>query len=325
LPMANDAIRRFPQIEVTLGQVSALLAPLVGVQGAGRMETVEGGLTNTILRVWPADGSSAFLVRVFAGGPAPWEKERKILSQLRDFLPVPEILLVSDGSGDLGHPSLTYRWMEGITLNAWRTRAPAAETLSLAEPLGRLVACIGQKPFEDVGAQGDWRASLSSREELLSLTRQRLLSGRVRRRLGDALADTFWRRLSGEAEGFAWIAEKRCLVHGDLGGRNILVASDKDGGWRIAGLLDWEEAFLGWPLWDVGSLFRYPRRFGHAFHRAFERGYRAAGGHLPNDWTTAARWLDATRQLATLDDERERPAVFAECRELFELLVQDAG
>jgi aminoglycoside phosphotransferase (APT) family kinase protein len=326
LPQADEAIRRFPRVEVTLSQVNALLAPLLGFQGVRRMESVEGGLTNTILRVWPADGSCSFLVRVFAGGRAPWEKERRTLSELRAFLPVPEVLLVSDGAGILGHPSLIYRWMEGITLNAWRKQPRAAEPLSVAEPLGRLVARIAITPLElDVAAQGDWRARVSSVEELLSLARQRILSARVRKRLGNALADAFWQHFSKQAEGFAWIADKPCLVHGDLGGRNILVAPESGNGSHIVGVLDWEEAFFGWPLWDVGSLFRYPRRFGDAFRRNFESGYRAAGGRLPKDWWTAARWLDATRQLATLDEEKERPVVFAECRELFELFVQDVG
>jgi aminoglycoside phosphotransferase (APT) family kinase protein len=326
LPTADEAIRRFPRVEVTLSQLNALLAPLLGLEGVRRVESVEGGLTNTVLRVWPADESSTLVVRVFAGGRAPWEKERRILSELRDYLPVPEVLLVSDSAGTLGYPSLIYRWMPGITLNAWRKQTPVAETLRLAEPLGRLVARIANTPVElDVAAQSDWRATVASVEEVLSLVRQRVLSARVRRRLGNALADAFWRHLSRQAEGFAWIADKPCFVHGDLGGRNILVAPDSDNASYIAGLLDWEEAFHGWPLWDVGSLFRYPRRFGDAFRRDFESGYRAGGGHLPKDWWTAARWLDATRQLATLDEEKERPVVFEECRELLELLVQDVG
>jgi len=76
-------------------------------------------------------------------------------------------------------------------------------------------------------------------------------------------------------------------------------------------------------LWDVGSLFRYPTRYGQAFRERFERGYRDAGGVLPEEWWETARLLDATRQVATLDGERERPAVFADCRELLELMLQD--
>ena len=115
------------------------------------------------------------------------------------------------------------------------------------------------------------------------------------------------------------------LAHGDLGGRNILVAPAGKDGWRIAGLIDWEDAFTGWALWDVGSLLRYRGRFDQAFCERFERAYRDAGGELPEDWLGMARLLDASKQLATLDVERDRPAVFSDCRELLELLIQDHG
>jgi hypothetical protein len=46
---------------------------------------------------------------------------------------------------------------------------------------------------------------------------------------------------------------------------------------------------------------------------------------MPEDWYSTARLLDATRQLETLDSERERPAAFADCRQLLELVIQDDG
>jgi len=323
--VADNAVRRFPLVEVTLGQLSALLSPFLSGRGIGRVEHVDGGLTNTILRVWPADGSSGLLVRIFAGGRAPWEKERKILTRVRASLPVSEVLLANDGNGSLPYPSLVCRWIEGITLNSFRKRTSAVELLTLAEPLGRLVARISGTPAAgDLGLEADWGTPVSSLEALLSLSREQLLRGRARMRLGDALADALWRRLSAEAERFPGLAPDS-LVHGDLGGRNILVAPDGDARWRIAGLLDWEAAFTGWALWDVGSLFRYPKRFGEAFRTGFERGYSDAGSPLPAKWWETARLLDATRQVSTLDAEREQPTVFADCRELLALLVQDDG
>jgi hypothetical protein len=44
---------------------------------------------------------------------------------------------------------------------------------------------------------------------------------------------------------------------------------------------------------------------------------------LPDDWWRTARLLDATRQVSTLSEEDQRPAVFTECRQLLEMLVSD--
>ena len=90
----------------------------------------------------------------------------------------------------------------------------------------------------------------------------------------------------------------------------------EEGGWRISGLIDWEAAFSGSLIWDLGSLFRYGRRYSETFRQRFERGYRDAGGALPEDWLRTARLLDAARLVATLNEERELPVVFAECRKL---------
>jgi hypothetical protein len=71
------------------------------------------------------------------------------------------------------------------------------------------------------------------------------------------------------------------------------------------------------------SLFRYPRRYSETFRQRFERGYHDAGGALPEDWLRTARLLDATRLVATLNEERELPVVFAECRDLIETVVTE--
>ncbi len=84
--------------------------------------------------------------------------------------------------------------------------------------------------------------------------------------------------------------------------------------WQVSGLLDREAAACGATLWDVGSLFRYSHRYGVEFREGFARGYRAAGGTLPEDWWRTARLLDATRLVAILDGEALLTEVFAECR-----------
>jgi aminoglycoside/choline kinase family phosphotransferase len=111
------------------------------------------------------------------------------------------------------------------------------------------------------------------------------------------------------------------LVHGDLGGRNILVASDPEGDWFISGLIDWENAFQGSTLWDIGSLFRYSRRYSEDFRKRFEQGYSDAGRVLRTDWWVAGRLLDSIRVVGILNEERELPIIFKECRELIVGLV----
>ena len=90
-------------------------------------------------------------------------------------------------------------------------------------------------------------------------------------------------------------------------------------------MIDWESASVGTPLWDVGGLFRHPRRYTPDFREAFARAHREAGGALPDDWWPMARLLDATRMVSILASAQDRPDVFAECRVLLAAVVADDG
>ena len=94
--------------------------------------------------------------------------------------------------------------------------------------------------------------------------------------------------------------------------------------WRVNGVIDWETTTTGSPLVDIGSLFRYSKRYDETFCETFARGYRDAGGQLPEGWLLTSRLLDATWLVDMLDDENEHPQVFADCVRLVANLVADA-
>jgi aminoglycoside phosphotransferase (APT) family kinase protein len=318
--VGDEDIRCFPLIDVTRDQVRCLLSPLLAVRGVDTIEQLQGGLTNTILRVTLEGQDDVLLLRICAGGRALWRKERSLLLQLRALLPVPEVLLADEGRCGISYPFLVLRFIEGIPLNGCRRTAPASGLLSLAEPIGRLLAAVAS--FASVPGVELPQTQPTSLAALLEVNEERLLRGHARARLGPTLADRLWRQLVAASDDFQALDSATCLAHGDLGGRNILCKPSSDGAWQITGLIDWEAAFSGWALWDVGSLFRYPKRYSEAFRVSFARGYRTSRP-LPDNWWRTARLLDATRQLATLSEEKERPVVFAECRQLLKELVTD--
>jgi aminoglycoside phosphotransferase (APT) family kinase protein len=323
--MTDIDTRCLPLVEVELDQVKALLSPLLKGRAITGIKRVEGGLTNSLYRVTLADKGMSLCLRVFAAGQLSWETERKILALVSASLPAPDVLLADCGRLNFSHPYLVYRWIEGITLNECRRQIPPAAFLSIAEPLGRLLATVASFSFPAIpgGVLTPAHAASSSMEVLLSVNEKSLQCGLARARLGSALANALWCRLEASAVRLSALDRATCLVHGDLSGRNIIVAPTNDSNWRISGLIDWEGAFSGSMLWDVGSLFRYATRYSEIFRQCFEQGYRNAGGVLPEDWWQTARFLDTTRLVATLNEERELPTVFTECRELIEAVVAE--
>jgi aminoglycoside phosphotransferase (APT) family kinase protein len=81
------------------------------------------------------------------------------------------------------------------------------------------------------------------------------------------------------------------LVHSDFNPKNLLVARD-GGRWRVTAVLDWEFAFSGHPLVDVGNLLRFREDHPPAFEEGFLAGFVAGGGELPGGWRAAAEALD---------------------------------
>ncbi|MGO8970606.1 MAG: phosphotransferase family protein [Myxococcaceae bacterium] len=178
LAAPEGCARRFPPVDVTLEQIRFLLSPLYSGGSLCSVERVDGGLTNTILRVPLTDGSGVLLVRIFSSGRAKWEKERAILQRLQRLLPVPELLLADDGR--LPHPCLVLRWVDGVTLNAFRRLVSASELLQLAAPLGCLLTQVSSVSFsEDLRLDPDEAAPTSSVESFLLTNAEWLLGGRA--------------------------------------------------------------------------------------------------------------------------------------------------
>ena len=288
----------FPLLEVTAGD----LAELVGGP-IRRIDQVAGGLTNTLHRVVLARGD-VLAVKHYAAGEHAYEDELATLRQLAGVLPVPEVVRADDR-----RRAIVYRWIDGMTLDECRQRESPAAFASIADPLGRLLAWVAR-----TDAPGAWQAA-----PLVALAAAALAGGRARERLGAPASDALRRAFDAAGDRLAWGA--LCLSHGDFGCRNLLVQPADGDRWRIAAVIDWEAMAVGSPLVDIGSFFREPDRFNTTFRADFERGYREAGGELPDDWFYLARLLDATALVETLDEDRELPGVFADCRRLIALLL----
>jgi aminoglycoside phosphotransferase (APT) family kinase protein len=292
-------VRVFPLIPVSRAELEEAAGGPIK-----KIEPVAGGLTNTIHKVTLENGD-VFGIKHYAGGRDWFDVELTTLTLLHGTLPVPEVV-----HADEKRLVIVYRWIDGITLHDLRKQGNQAAFGTLAEPLGRVLAWLAKsdatEPYELT--------------QILEQCYAQLTAGRARTRIGAPLADALRKLMEAAEPNMAWGSV--CLSHGDLGHRNVLVYQAGDR-WRINGVIDWETTTTGSPLVDIGSLFRYSRRYDQAFCDAFARGYRDAGGALPEHWLPTARLLDATWLVDMLDDANEHPAVFADCKTLVANLVDE--
>lgn len=312
--------RIHPLLEVSRGDLEAVIGGGVAAVPIASFEPVKGGFSNTLHKVTLTTGE-VLVVKHFAL-PESYRDEVSAIRQLAGVLPVPELVGADDR-----RRAIAYRWIDGMPLEECFKRESRAAFASLAEPLGRFFAWMaGLEPVQPPPPVGRNRRTnpvmlLWDIAPIIAQAKERVASVRVRERMGEPLAKAIEHALDVGGPTLEW--GKPCLAHHDIGGRNILVQPAERDRFRIIGVIDWESAGIGSPLVDIGSLFRHVEQFDAGFLEAFERGYREYGGTLPPDWNRRARLLDSARLLEMLDEPRELPGVFAECRHLLTRLAHE--
>ncbi len=79
--------------------------------------------------------------------------------------------------------------------------------------------------------------------------------------------------------------------------------------WKIAAILDWEFAFAGTYLLDIGMMLRYSHKLPACYENNFIAGIQADGFHLPPHWKKQAKLMDllCLLQLIHYNPVSERP------------------
>ena len=100
------------------------------------------------------------------------------------------------------------------------------------------------------------------------------------------------------------------LCHSDFNQKNFLISRDATGRYHLAAVLDWEFAFSGSSVIDIGNLLRFDHESPAVESSWFADAYRAAGGHLDQAWREQSLFADLLAQCAFLIDPEELPNTF---------------
>lgn len=316
--MKSDWERRKALLEPSMAEIADMLRPACPGRRVESVEPLPGGLVNTNCRVHLAGAREPLLLRIYARDPGACAREQAILDLVRDRLPVPRVFYAApDGEGG-DSPYAVMEWVDGVPLSdvVRGGDVPAVRQAALAA--GRALAAIGSFQF---GGRGFLSPDLSVALPLLMtpLGFVDILRGMVAGPAGETLGAELAAGITACAERHAGhlevIAEDHSLVHSDYGPSNILVR-EQHGGWEVAAVLDWEFAFAGSPLFDIGNMLRGESALPEGFSDEFIRGFRDAGGRLPCDWRRVARLLDLVSLCSMLADGDTGPRATLAIRSL---------
>ena len=266
-----------------------------------------GGYSNTNVLI--VTGRGRYVLRRYRHGPRDAARrtcavEAALAARLASTaVPVPEVIAADPEGSAAGEPLLVARHVPGVLVSD-AVQSDRAAAPDIAAAAGRALAAIGSVTLERAGFFTG--ASLAPSAEgqpgsLPEFVDACLRAGRAATALSPAELGQL-RDLAAAAGPLAAAGSARRLVHSDYNGKNLL-AVQRDGLWSISAVLDWEFAFSGSPLVDVGNMLRFRAQHPPGFEDGFIAGYQAAGGRLPQGWREISEALD----LYALADFLTRP------------------
>jgi aminoglycoside phosphotransferase (APT) family kinase protein len=232
--------------------------------------------------------------------------EAALIERLRTTaVPVPEVVAAEPAGTEAGEPLLLTRHVAGVLVSEAIDHDGGSAAAQIGHAAGRALAAIGAVRFERGGCFTGpdlVPAETGTPGGLQEFVENCLQAGQAPMVMAPReLAGL--RALAADLAPLAASTAAACqLVHSDYNGKNLL-AVRRDGRWSISAVLDWEFAFSGSPLADIGNMLRFSSRYPRGFPGGFIAGYQQAGGELPAHWRELSEALD----LYALADFLTRP------------------
>lgn len=293
--MAGGWSRRTELVTVDNDTLQRLLAPRWPNARITSAAHVSGGLANTNYRVTLADHPDPIVVRFYTREPEACAREAALLRLVAGSVPVPQALYVEPEAGHFTYPYIVLSWIEGIPLIDALPDLPPEEAPGLAAALGEVAARIGSFTFTEPGFLGPDLTILEplviGPEGLRYYLREMLIDRHAGERLGVDLTERLLAQIELHADELAPLADQRSLIHADYKDGNILVQRGPEG-WHVTAVLDWEFAFVGASVFDLGSLLRREATLPQGFAAACVAAYRAHGGFAPPGWRRMTLLMD---------------------------------
>ena len=211
------------------------------------------------------------MLRLYARHPARAAVDRALLERVRGLLPVPRVLEAATGAGGTRAAAVP---AAGGAARGPAGRGAAGRRRAAAAPArrggGRGAGAAGDRADAAGRAGSPTPRWIRSRSRPPPPTRcpgwTRTSAGRGSPGLSAPEREAL-RAVARQARELARRATRVALVHADVNPKNLLVDPATGG---VTGVLDWEFAYAGSPLGDVGNLLRFetPTRTSPARWRA---------------------------------------------------------
>ncbi|MBW4603881.1 MAG: aminoglycoside phosphotransferase family protein [Calothrix sp. FI2-JRJ7] len=290
--------RSTPWLNLDIDSLTELIQPVFKGCRVISAHATQGGLANTNYRLELSNVTSPILLRIFSRKNGTARKEFAINQLVKSCVRVPEYFYFADSNSITGHPYALMEWIDGYMLDSVIQSANIEDIGKIAGSVGCVLANIHSFRFEQAGFFNNELEVVQplnmGSEGFLGFVYNNLINGNGHKHLGDELTQQFWNFCNTYAyllDDIDFSSKAPCLVHSDFGGTNILLKRSIDS-WTIGGVIDWEFAYSGLCMADVGHILRPPLDSLPEWEEYFIKGYIANGGLIPSQWKRISKLLD---------------------------------
>ncbi len=288
-----------PIVDLDQVAITEMIRPAFPRSSIVGFQQIASGLANTIYHVQLSGPIGSICLKIGQRGMQQSAMEVRVLKRVAAILRAPRVYYFAESSPICRRPYALMEWVCGRRLDAQpRLRTDQQIAGSVARALGTMLAQLHQIRFPNSGlVEFDTKTNdlqVVTKMQLdaagmHALAQENITRGPGYDRIGQQLTNRLMRWLETSAVDLLSDSQPSSLCHGDYGTENILMVPNNP---TSLCAIDWEFAFSGNPLIDLGHLLRDPFLPEPVFEAHIATGYRDAGGSLPEDWIHRARAHD---------------------------------
>jgi len=266
------------------------------------------GCANTNIKV-EFEQRQPIVVRIYLREKESLTREIALHHLLNKRIPMPEIYYSDDSCSLIDHPYAIMGFADGELMRNIILSGNKNDIADCAFSAGIYLNHLRQIKLKQGGFFQDNLEirPFGSEEEYLPFAQSCLKKDNVQESLGTKLVDQL-NRLIEANQSYLPNKNNANLTHADFDPANMLVKKVNDH-YQISAILDWEFAFSGSYLLDIGMFLRYSHKLPEFYEERFIEGIVSKGEALPVNWKKSAKLMDIICLLSLLywNPKSERP------------------
>jgi aminoglycoside phosphotransferase (APT) family kinase protein len=287
------------------------------------MTILSEGCANSNYKITFKNQSQPIVLRIYMREARSLAVETHIHALMKNTLPLPKIIYSDSQCKLIPHPYALFEWNDGELM---RNIILAGDEKSIAECAYEAGKYLSQLRNSFLPQGGFFDETLAIRpflpeEEFQQFIFTLLSDEQVQAELGTTLIDSL-RELTTTQIALFPPTESANLTHADYDPANMLV-KQINGSWKISAILDWEFAFAGSYLLDMGIMLRYSHKLPQCYENQFIAGIEANGEALPMTWKKQCKLMDllCLLQLIHYNPAAARPNLNQDVKSLIQYTV----